>query len=55
MGSGFHTVGTDMAGGEGGGDGVVEVERNVGPRGVEDAEGSGAGEPRKSGNVRSGG
>jgi hypothetical protein len=28
----------DIDGGDGGGDGVVDVDRNVGPRGVEAAE-----------------
>ena len=33
--SGFGRAAIDMDRGDGGGDGVVEVERNVGPRGVD--------------------
>jgi hypothetical protein len=37
--------GIDIEGGDGGGDGVVEVERNVGPLGV-DSDSADNGEPR---------
>jgi hypothetical protein len=37
-GSRSATVGIDSDGGDGGGDGVVDVERKVGPRGVVDDE-----------------
>jgi len=46
-GNGFATVGMDMDGGDGGGDGVVDVDRNVGPRGVEDDEVLLVGESRR--------
>lgn len=46
-GSGFATVGIDIDGGDGGGDGVVDVDRNVGPRGVVDDEVSFVGESRR--------
>lgn len=48
---GTGNAGIDMAGGEGGGDGVVDVERKVGPRGVDSAD---SGESRiRSGTIRS--
>ena len=48
---GLPNAGIDMAGGDGGGEGVVDVERKVGPRGVDAVE---IGESLK-GSVRSNG
>jgi len=49
--NGFGKVDTDIDRGDGGGEGVVDVERNVGPRGVDAAD---EGESfSKTGSVRS--